>query len=95
MSTLKQISNRIITKPGYKVIAVALVLYGMVNLLNSTDPYYKLQHDENRSLECYMTDGIRIIDKEKVTGFDDITNTWFFINGYSSNCRVLGNTSNF
>jgi len=80
--------DRIVMKSGCEILAVIIVLGGMFKLLQLTDPYYRLKNHKNLYLECYMTDGLREIDKDMITGFDDIHNTWFFKNGYSTSCRI-------
>ena len=43
-----------------------------------------------KTLECFMSDGYRVIDGSKVVDLDDVSMRWVFTNGSAkiSNCEV-------
>jgi len=82
------IKERILTKPGYKIIAGIIVIVSILNLLSNIDSPYKDVKTGKATLSCQIGDDYKIIDPKKVTGFDDETGYWTFTNGYAKNCDL-------
>jgi len=72
------------------VIGLITFLIVLVFIENTNINYMEKKVRSNKyELECFMKDGWRVIDKDKIVGFDEGTGYWQFTNGYASNCIVI------
>lgn len=69
-------------------ILITLVLVGLMSMDNRTETEKKVMSGE-WSLYCQLNSGYTQIDKEKITGFNEISGEWNFTNGYAKNCDIV------
>jgi len=83
------IIERIKTKPGYKIIGIAIFLIIANNILSNKSYIEKIKNNKNIIVECNIKNkGWIEIDKSKITGIMD-DGTFIFTNGYAKNCQVI------
>ena len=84
-----KIIERIKTKPGYKIILVAIILIIAGNVISNKSYIQKIKNDPNIVVECNIKDkGWIEIDKSKIVDIMD-DGTFIFANGYAKNCQVI------
>jgi len=86
------IKERIIKKPGYKIVAGIAIIIAAIVYINKIDNSYinKFKNGE-LTLQCNINGTLKTIDPEKIQGFDDETGYFYFSNGYAKNCIVTKN----
>ena len=82
------IIERIITKPGYKIIGIAIFLIIANNILSNKSYIEKIKNDKNIVVECNIKNkGWTEIDKSKIIDVMD-DGTFIFTNGYAKKCEI-------
>jgi len=77
--------ERILTKPGYKILAIVILLL-VLHYFNKTE--IEELKNPNTIIECNIKNkGWIEIDKNKITGIMD-DGTIQFTNGYAKNCKI-------
>ena len=66
---------------------ILILITAYFNFMYFTSPYYQVKRGD-KVLYCYMKDGYKKINTNKITGFIDEKNIWIFENGYAKNCEV-------
>ena len=85
---LKRIVERIKTRPGYKFIAVLLLLilpFYLLHLVNQSE-INKIKNSDVDIICSIKGEGYVTIDKSKIIGVTD--NGFIFENGYAENCYI-------
>jgi len=83
--------ERIRTKPGYKYLAIIIILISIFYAINAEHKSYmeKLQHS---TITCNIKGkGWTVIDSSKIVDFDDETGIIIFENGSAKNCIIEEN----
>jgi len=84
-----KIIERIKTKPGYKIVAGLLIIFGLFYVANKMDEneINNIKNNPNIIVECNIKGmGWVSIDKSKITDISD--GTFIFKNGYAKSCKV-------
>jgi len=81
--------ERILTKPGYKILGGLLIIV-LLYVTNKMDKDYiqKIKHNSNIVVECNIKGkGLIEIDKSKIVDILD-DGTFIFTNGYAKSCKI-------
>jgi hypothetical protein len=88
---MNKLLNRIKTKPGYKFLAVILVIVGLFHVAYINSPEHKVKTGE-KVLVCEFAGGREeSIDPKLIVAYDGEKDMWVFTNGYSHNCYLIDN----
>jgi len=87
---MEKIIYRLKTKPGYKFIAILLLLltpFYLLHLVNKSE-INEIKNNDNIVIICNIKGkGETIIDKKLIIGFTD-NGGFIFKNGYAENCYI-------